>query len=268
MLSTNFSKLLPQDYCIHCRQPAARASERQWKVLMQVAQRVSDLNLIPSRIKREEEDSDVEGKLGGGGNPRRLTEYRARLLAFTVLDYGYDRPAKNRTPGIPLHQDTSCLGEAIGSLHIAGETKNIDLLFDHVSLNGKAAGRVVSFAHTPGSFYVMKDHSRWLARHRVKTTKSLGLLLRVKYIKTGGGASSSPPRGGMAATDRSVGNNTRRNSSGRSQNRPSSSPPTEGPSYGSSLLQRLLKKYEKRRGLHGFDEEANGAEMWMPDPTT
>ena len=152
------------DDCRHCHQPAAKPSPEQWATLMDVAQIISNQRLIPAR-------KIVDGQ-----------EHRANIMAFTVLDYGFNREVKKAKPGIPLHQDTSCLGEAIGSLHLAGEAKDVDVLFDQIPLNGQAAGRVVHISHTPNSFYVMKKHSRWLARHKVQTTKSLGLLLRVKYV--------------------------------------------------------------------------------------
>jgi len=228
VLSIRFcNRVISGDYCVHCRQPAAKPRQDQWDVLMRVAQKVSNLGLIPSR------------KVVNG------IRCRAKLLAFTVLDYGYYKALKKPTPGIPLHQDTSCLGEAIGSLHVAGETKNIDLLFDEVPLNGAMKGRVASFAHTANSFYVMKDQSRWLARHRVQTTKSLGLLLRVKWVPEDQLEARAAMGGGIL-------------SSGEDAEK-------EPEPIGSNSLERLIQKYRKRRDLQASNEQDRA--MWFPDPS-
>lgn len=53
---------------------------------MEVAKLVARRNLIPAKIT-------LDGKV-----------HRAKLLAFTVLDYGYHFPLRKPDPGIPLHQ--------------------------------------------------------------------------------------------------------------------------------------------------------------------
>eukprot|EP00954_Amorphochlora_amoebiformis_P030395 1394622-Amorphochlora_amoeboformis.AAC.1 len=162
-------------YCKHCRMPAARASKDQWKTLMSVIEAATRIGALPSTKTLE------------NGQIMELN-----VLAFVVLDYGYIVPVpktvgagNSKGPGIPLHQDTSCLGEAIGSLLIDGDDKTVDVLYDTVELNGSGAGRCVSFAHKKNSFYTMTENTRWLARHRVRHVtgkkRSLGLLVRLNW---------------------------------------------------------------------------------------
>jgi len=159
-------------YCKHCAMPATCATPEQWATLMNFVDAATTSGALPATKAKNGEIYDL------------------KVVGFVVLDYGFLTPisaldGKFAGPGIPLHQDTSCLGQAIASLVLDGDDKQIDVLYDNIAFNGPAAGRCISFRQRKGEFYAMTENTRWLARHRIihetGNRRSLGLLVRINW---------------------------------------------------------------------------------------
>eukprot|EP00466_Bigelowiella_natans_P007847 jgi/Bigna1/71445/fgenesh1_pg.15_\ len=256
-------------YCKHCRMPASRATHRQWKTLM---------TLVDAAVAKGALPSCKRGKDG--------EEFVLEVMAFVVLDYGLVMPNNSGGgggggggggagasstssssslkygPGIPLHQDVSCLGQAIGSLLLDGDEKTVDVLYDDVDINGPAAGRCVSFKHKRGHFYAMTGNTRWLARHRIRhvdgNRSSLGLLVRLNWVSRSARLYAHLIEAAAAATG------TRTSSSSSSSlSSPSSSstihvPPPPPQSEGARLFSMLHRKcpwYSSASDFKHFDKK-------------